>query len=142
MVKKHRSGKPSKADSLTQLPVANGALPVISGIDVVSTVASLWDDIAIFRKFIVRFIDLNKNIVHETREAIAAGKLEVAIAQLHEVRGTGGQLGCKRLQFAAGDLEDALRSSAEDISREFAEFEAAAEEVFFSVQKWLKEPVR
>lgn len=141
MVQKRRGKKSSTdAGSPAQTSVDVQELPAIAGIDVVATVASFRGDLAFFRKFIGRFVQMNENVVHETREAIASGKVDVAMAKIHEVRGTGGQLGCKRLQNAAGELEDALYDSAQDVSKEFAEFEAAAEEVFLSVQQWLREP--
>jgi HPt (histidine-containing phosphotransfer) domain-containing protein len=140
MVRKSRGTKSSTTvESPAQSTVAIEVLPIIAGIDVVATVASFRGDLAFFRRFIGRFVEVNQNVVRETREAIASGKVDLAMAKIHEVRGTGGQLGCKRLQIAAGELEEALYSSAQDTSKEFAEFEAAAEEVFLSVQQWLKE---
>ncbi len=106
------------------------AWPEFAGIDSREAARLLGGDAGFFRDLLCQFIDGNADVVTRTKALLDAGDGAAAAKVVHKLRGQAGSIGAKRLQQAAGALEEALNAEAPDVAARFAAFAEAAKDFF------------
>lgn len=106
------------------------AWPEIPGVDAQEASRLLDGDVAFFRALLQQFVDENAGVVAEIQAMLDAGDGLHAARRVHKLRGQAGNIGAKRLQEAAGALEEALNAGAADIAARFTVFSKAAKDFF------------
>ncbi len=104
--------------------------PELAGIDAQEASRLLGGDAAFFKELLLQFIEVNAGIVARTKALLDAGDRAEAARLVHKLRGQAGSLGAKRLQQAAGALEEGINADTPDLAARFTAFAGAAKDFF------------
>lgn len=123
--------EPVKAIHNTENSVPNLAVPelVLDGISIESGLYATQNNMALYRKLLIRFADSNKDFEEELSHAVAAQDWETVKLLVHTIKGTAGVIGAKELETAAQAYElSILQDNHADsalLSRVFTELNRA-----------------
>jgi CheY-like chemotaxis protein len=124
-------------------PAAAGSLPEsLPGLHIGQAMKSLHLEAPVFRKILLKFLELNRKSVSEIRSAFDSQAWEPLRFLSHNIKGSAGNIGADRLAAAASDLEMACREAGSgEVKREWVDrLETAFIEVLDSLEI-LKTPV-
>ncbi|KQV49140.1 hypothetical protein ASC95_15985 [Pelomonas sp. Root1217] len=120
----------SVEDAARADPRAEGSLP-FEGISV-ADVRKVWQDLAVYRKFLAKFARDNADGAAPLRKLLDQGHGKEAASLLHKLKGSAGNLALPQLARAAGRLEHRLIEGSDPFS-EWAPFEAAFAQALRSI---------
>jgi len=93
-------------------PPAGGALPDLPGIDKVAGLATTMGNAKLFTRMLVKFAEGQGGF----KELFASARIDAdptaATRCAHTLKGTAGNIGAKRVQASAGELEQACKEGA------------------------------
>jgi PAS domain S-box-containing protein len=115
MAKWIRAAAPPKgvtAPRASAQPVAD--FPAITGIDVVSTLSSIDNDVTFYRRLLGLFHTENASFAGRFAKARHEHDAEAAMRHAHTLRGSAGTVGAHDVAEAAGRLEEACVDNAGD----------------------------
>jgi HPt (histidine-containing phosphotransfer) domain-containing protein len=106
--------KPRHAQQSEPLPKATTAapteaLPNIEGVDLSDGLRRVGGNERLYRELLVKFASKNGDVDVQISGALLSGDRKMAERIAHTVKGVAGNLGIKRIQFAAEKLEKAIR---------------------------------
>jgi PAS domain S-box-containing protein len=93
-------------------PAADG-LPEVEGLDAKDGLARVAGNRGLYLKLLRQFADQQGPAPRQISDALAAGDRKLAERLAHTVKGVAGNLGARRVQQTAGELEKAISSGAE-----------------------------
>jgi len=101
-------------DAAAPVPDGRGmALDGLSGFDVAEAMARLRGNEALYLRLLAGFADTAQGLYVEIGQALAAGDLEVASSQVHNLKGVAGNLSALGVLDRARELEVVLRAQIE-----------------------------
>ena len=121
------AAKPTAPLSPAPPPSRGADLPAsLPGLDCKAGVARVAGNTALYRSLLGRFRESQLGCIGPLREQLARGEHETARRQVHNLKGTAGNIGAMETFQAAEQLELRLRSEEHpDCTREAAQLEAA-----------------
>ncbi|MFH0728508.1 MAG: response regulator [Pseudomonadota bacterium] len=112
--------RPKRATRETMPPVkkkppeAADVLPEsLPGIDIGHALKSLHLDAPVFRKILLKFLEINRKSFPEISAAFEARTWETLRFLAHNIKGSAGNIGAEGLAAAASDLENASRQAGD-----------------------------
>jgi two-component system, sensor histidine kinase and response regulator len=113
----------------------------LPGLNIDHAIKSLHLDAPVFRKILLKFLEINRKSFPEIRAAFEAQAWEALRFLSHSLKGSAGNIGAEGLAAAAGDLENACKEAGDgSVGRElFDRLETAFIEVMDSLES-LKTP--
>ncbi|WP_457355557.1 response regulator [Roseateles sp. P5_D6] len=111
-------------------PQAEDGVP-FEGISVADA-RKVWQDLAVYRKFLAKFARDNGDSAAQLRKLLNQGQEKEATALLHKLKGSAGNLALPQLARAAGRLEHRLIEGRDPFD-EWAPFEAAFAQALRSI---------
>jgi PAS domain S-box-containing protein len=100
-------------------------LPHLPGVDREFGLAVVGGNQRIYRELLARFVQDHAGAAREIRAALEAGDRDAAMRLAHMLKGAGANVGARRLEAAAGELERLLQTPDADSSDSLAGFELA-----------------
>jgi signal transduction histidine kinase/CheY-like chemotaxis protein/HPt (histidine-containing phosphotransfer) domain-containing protein len=94
----------------------SGDAPVM--VDIEDALARLGIEKSFFVELALRFIESNRNIVSEIRQALESGNRDEACRGAHTLKGAAGSLSAKAVYETARELESAIRGGTDSGVRE------------------------
>ncbi|MBI5278045.1 MAG: response regulator [Burkholderiales bacterium] len=100
-------------------------LPGITGLDSAAGLGRMMGKRPLYLAMLRRFVDGQKSVPQQVRDALAAGDIAVAERLAHTLRGVAGNIGATIVQEMAGKLENAVRNQEPppDVMQRLAELE-------------------
>jgi two-component system sensor histidine kinase/response regulator len=87
-------------------------MPAIAGLDTEDGLSRVGGNRKLYLKLLGQFVDQQGRSVEQVTDALAAGDTPLAERLAHTLKGVAGNIGAKRVQSAAGVLENAIRQQA------------------------------
>jgi two-component system, sensor histidine kinase and response regulator len=97
-------------------------LPAIEGVDLADGLRRVGGNERLYRQLLVKFAAKNGDAGLQISAALRSGDLKMAERIAHTVKGVAGNLGIKRVQFAAEKLEKAIRDGDGAVSAILQDF--------------------
>jgi two-component system, sensor histidine kinase and response regulator len=132
---------PDKGPSPMDIDTLPESLP---GINMGQAMRSLHLEAPVFRKILLKFLDINRKSFPEIRIAFEANALETLRFLSHSLKGSAGNIGAENLLAAASDLENACNEGAngDAVARELVDrLETALTQVMDSLESLKPPPV-
>jgi PAS domain S-box-containing protein len=111
----------------TETAEQEDTLPPLPGIDTVTGLARVGNNLKLYRNILLKFRSSQANAPELITQAIAADDHETAERLAHTLKGVSGNVGADKLQQAAQQLEAAIREQQTDLQA--ALIEAVANEL-------------
>jgi CheY-like chemotaxis protein/HPt (histidine-containing phosphotransfer) domain-containing protein len=100
------AGPPSSSST-----VDAGRLPHLPGVDREFGLAVVGGNQRVYRELLARFAQDHAGAAREIRAALDAGDRDAAMRQAHMLKGAGANVGARRVEAAAGELERLLQTA-------------------------------
>jgi two-component system sensor histidine kinase/response regulator len=100
-------------------------LPDIDGVDIQDGLRRLGGNSRLYRDLLLKFAAKNSDVGVQISDALHTGDRKTAERIAHTVKGVGGNLGIKPIQFAAEKLEKAIRENDSAVPTMLQDFSSA-----------------
>ncbi|MCX7794562.1 MAG: response regulator [Thermodesulfovibrionales bacterium] len=101
----------SQSPESTSYKPASDTLPVIPGLDTASGLKRTANNIKLYRKILIQFVESQKDAVSTIRTLLALGQRHDAERTAHTIKGVSGNIGASEVQEKAADVEAAIRNN-------------------------------
>src|SRR5271168_4481057 len=105
-----------------ETPSPSQALPLIEGVDLADGLRRVGGNERLFRDLLVKFAAKNADAEVQISAALESGDRQMAERIAHTVKGVAGNLGIRRVQFAAEKLEKAIHDGDVEVSAILRDF--------------------
>jgi two-component system sensor histidine kinase/response regulator len=95
-------------------PGSEVALPQVPGLAVADGLMRVAGNASLYRKLLRQFVAEEADVADRITHCLSRGDRSTAERLAHTVKGVGGSLGAGAVQAAAGTLEDAIRTGADE----------------------------
>ncbi|MCB2309707.1 response regulator [Clostridium tagluense] len=104
---------PKSCSSIKEaLPMDNGIIPSIVGIDVQIGLSRLGGNKELYFKLLIMFYENHKHAIKKIRYSIERGDVKAAKILVHNIKGAGGNLGARDIYLEASAIEAELNNNS------------------------------
>jgi len=112
-------------------------IPEIEGVDIRDGLKRVGGNVQLYRGLLVKFAAKNSEAGLQLAAALQSGDQEMAQRIAHTIKGVTGNIGIKRVQFAAEKLEKAIRESDPAVPTVLQDFSALLRDQIDAIEQAL-----
>ncbi|MBW1764441.1 MAG: response regulator [Deltaproteobacteria bacterium] len=114
--------------------------PDMPGIEIESGLSRISNNKTLYKKLLVKFYNINKDITSEIKNSLNDNDFEAAIRMAHTIKGVAGNIGADKLSLIAGKLESNIGNyNIEEQDILLKEFELILNEVLDPIRAFKKD---